>query len=457
MGWRDLSCYGSSFYETPTLDRLAAQGMRFTEAYAAAPVCSPTRASLLTGKYPARLGITNYIHKGDGAAGRVLDAPFVRELALTETAIAKPLHAAGYATWHVGKWHLGDEPFWPHAHGFDINIGGCQMGHPWNGHFSPYNIPTLPDGPDGEYLTDRLTDEAINLLREHHATGTEKPFFLNLWHYTVHTPIQAPEPLVGKYREKASALGYDRIDPIEEGDYFPMAHKKHQRIQRRKLQSDPVYAAMVENLDTNIGRLLAVLDETGQAENTVILFTSDNGGLATAEGSPTCNAPLNEGKGWMYEGGMREPLIAYWHGVTPPGALCDVPITSPDFYPTLLEIAGLPPLPEQHTDGMSFLPLLRGETPESLQNRPLFWHYPHYGNQGGTPGASVRQGDWKYIAFYEDGRGELYHLPSDISENKNQITEQPQITHRLQSLLHEWQATVSAVPPTPNPDWRGEG
>lgn len=458
MGWRDLSCYGSSFYETPNLDKLAAEGMRFTQAYAACPVCSPTRASMLSGKYPARLGVTNYIHKGvqgrDGAVGKLMDAPFVRELVLSETCVAKPLREAGYATWHVGKWHLGDEKFWPPAHGFDVNIGGCHMGHPWKGFFSPYNIPTLPDGPEGEYLTDRLTDEAVQLLRQHSQNHPEQPFFLNFWHYAVHTPIQAPEPLVEKYRAKAKEMGLDQIPAFEEGDFYPAEHKKHLRVKRRRIQSDPVYAAMVENLDTNIGRLLAVLEEIGQRENTIIFFTSDNGGLATAEGSPTCNAPLHEGKGWMYEGGTREPMLAYWQGVTTAGSECAVPITSPDFYPTLLEIAGLPPMPKQHCDGVSFAPLLKGETPESLTDRPIFWHYPHYGNQGGTPGASVRKGEWKYIEFFEDGRGELYHLPSDISESRNLIAEEPVKAEALKRLLHDWQKEVAAVFPQPNPDWQ---
>jgi arylsulfatase A-like enzyme len=457
LGWRDLSCYGSPFYETPHLDRIAAEGLRFTDAYAACPVCSPSRASLLTGKYPARLGVTNYIHDGEGARGKLLDAPFVRELRHTETSLAAALREGGYATWHVGKWHLGGEEFRPETHGFAVNVGGCHLGHPSHGYFSPYRIPTLPDGPEGEYLTDRLTGEAIRLIERHAAESPERPFFLNLWHYTVHTPIQAPEPLIAKYREKAAALGLDTVEPFEEGDWFPCEHKKSKRILRRRVQSDPVYAAMVENLDTNLGRLRAALERTGAWDDTLFVFTSDNGGLATAEGSPTCNAPLNEGKGWMYEGGTREPLIACWPGVTPPGALCDVPVTSPDLYPTLLEAAGLPPRPEQHVDGVSLAGLLRGERPDSLEMRPIFWHYPHYGNQGGTPGASVRLGVWKLIEFFEDSRRELYYLEDDPGETRDLAAESPERVETLATLLHDWLRDVGARLPASNPafvPWR---
>lgn len=445
LGWRDLGCYGSSFYETPNLDRLAAQGIRFTDAYAAAPVCSPTRASLLSGKYPATVGVTQYI--GGHAVGRLCDVPYFSALPLSEYALPTALRDhGGYQTMHVGKWHLGTSMTWPERHGFDVNIGGSEWGHPNNGYFSPYGMSTLADGPPGEYLTDRLTDEAIGLIER----AGDRPFFLNLWHYAVHTPIQAPEQLVEKYRLKAMGLGLDRIEAIEEGDFFPCEHKKNLRITRRRLQSDPAYAAMVENLDTNVGRLLDALERSGKADNTMVVFTSDNGGLSTAEGAPTCNHPLAEGKGWIYEGGNREPLIIRWPGVIQPGRVTSEPVTSPDFYPTLLEAVGLQPIPHQHVDGKSFIPLLRGD---AFERGPIFWHYPHYGNQGDSPACAIRDGDWKLIEHFEEGKLELYNLKEDLSETQNRAGECTEITHRLKTALDEWKRSVHALIPRPNPNY----
>jgi arylsulfatase A-like enzyme len=450
LGWRDLACYGSDFYETPNLDHLAAQGITFSDAYAACPVCSPTRASILTGKYPATVGVTDWIDSENWvhpARGKLIDAPYIDHLPLEEFSLAEALQACGYHTWHVGKWHLGKEDFYPQHHGFEANIGGCAWGAPINGYFSPYDIPGFENGPKGEYLTDRLTDEAIRLIEN----NDEKPFFLNLWYYTVHTPIQAKDEHIEKFKEKAQAMGLDQIDPFEIGEPFPTEHKQHLKIIRRKIQSDPVYAAMVYALDENIGRLLETLERYGMAKNTVVIFTSDNGGLATAEGSPTCNAPLAEGKGWMYEGGTREPLILRWPGVAEPGSTCEVPVTSPDFYPTILKIAGLPLRPEQHLDGVSLLPLLQGVT--SLEREAIFWHYPHYGNQGGTPGSSIRVGDIKLIYFFEDNRVELYNLRDDPGENVDISALMPDYAAQLAERLSNWRAAVEAKTPLPNPDY----
>ena len=447
LGWRDLSCYGSPFYEPPHLDRLATEGMRFTDAYAACPVCSPTRASLLTGKYPATLGLTDWIDWGGKChprRGQVVDVPYIKQLPLSEHSLARALRDGGYATWHVGKWHLGTQGFYPTDHGFDVNLGGCEWGMPCKGYWSPWGIPTLPEAAPGTYLTDHLTDKAIELIRNH--TGSEKPFFLNLWHHAVHTPIQAPPALVAKYTAKAQRLGLDKQPALAVGEPMPYVNPDHRHIVLRLIQSDPVYAAMIENLDTNIGRLLAVADE-----NTIVIFTSDNGGLATAEGSPTTNRPLAEGKGWMYEGGTREPFLVKWSGVTKPGAISAVPITSPDLYPTILAMAGLPPRPLQHVDGTSFAPVLRGAN--NFDRGPLFWHYPHYGNQGGTPGSSIRQGDWKLIEFFEDGRLELYNLRDDIGEDHNCAAEQPAIARQLHNQLVAWRDSIEAKIPQRNPDW----
>lgn len=448
LGWADLGCYGSSFYETPVLDRLAAEGMRFTDAYAAAPVCSPTRASILTGKYPARMGVTQFI--GGHLVGKLGDVPYFDRLPANEFSLARALRDGGYQTWHVGKWHLGAQrPSLPDRHGFDVNIGGTGHGYPPQGYFSPFGLTTLPDGRDGEYLTDRLTDEAIRLV-ERHGGHDRRPFFLHLSHYAVHTPTQGPAELVEKYREKAQRLGLDTVSQFEDGDYHPSWQKGNERIRRRLVQADPGYAAMVENLDTNVGRLLDALDRSGHAENTIVVFTSDNGGLATAEGSPTCNAPLAEGKGWTHDGGLRVPLIVHWPGVVNDGTVTGEPVTSTDFYPTFLEAAAMPLLPEQHKDGTSIVPALRGSP---FARGPIYWHYPHYSNQGGSPGGAIREGDWKLVVFFEDDHVELFNIREDVSEAHDlaRSGDHLAIRERLHTRLTAWQADVGATRPPVNP------
>lgn len=440
LGWRDLGCYGSTFYETPSLDRLATEGMLLTDAYAAAPVCSPTRASILTGKYPATVGVTDWI--GGHSVGRLLDVPYFHHLPLQEVSLARALAAGGYQTWHVGKWHLGTHVTWPEQHGFDVNVAGNVRGRPAS-YFSPYQMPNLEDGPAGEYLTDRLTDEAIRLIEG----AGERPYFLNLWHYAVHTPIQAPGDLIEKYRVKAERLGLNDADAIEEGEPMPGWHLRHERVQRRRFQSDAGYAAMVENLDTNIGRLLAAVDGSGRREHTLVIFTSDNGGLSTADSSPTCNAPLVEGKGWMYDGGVREPFVARWPSVIPAGSRSAEPVTSPDLYPTLMEAAGLDTPAGQQIDGVSILPLLRGEP---FQRGPIYWHYPHYGNQGGTPAAAVRDGHLKLIRFFEDDATVLFDLNVDVGETTDLSGQHPAEAQRLSGLLDAWLLRVEARVPRRN-------
>ncbi len=450
LGWKDLACSGSEFYETPNLDRLSTGAVRFTQAYAACPVCSPSRAALLTGKSPARLGITNYIHNGKGARGRLIDAPFVRQLEHSETTYASLLQAEGYATWHVGKWHLGEEEFWPNTHGFQVNVGGCHMGHPWHGYFSPYDIPTLKDGPVGEYLTDRLTDEAVALIRSHVQENPNQPFLLNMWHYAVHTPIQAPAELIDKYRQKAGDLGLPQEGALVEGEFFPVEHKRNQRVTRRIVQSDPAYAAMIENLDTNIGRLLDALEAASILNNTVVIFTSDNGGLSTAEGSPTCNLPLAEGKGWTYDGGTRVALIICGPD-SGRGISNAVPVTTMDLFATVLDYADCPLPAELQCDGVSLRPLLRGELAnQDLHERPLFWHYPHYGNQGGTPSAAVRQGDYKLIRVMETGEHRLFNLRTDPGELNDLSADEPQRVLDLATLLSDWQNAAGALYPALN-------
>jgi len=454
MGWRDLMCFGSTFYETPNIDKLASEGMSFSQAYSTSPVCSPARASLMTGKYPASVGITNWVNwfgsedEPDTAhRGKLMDVPYKHHLPKTEKTIATALRDGGYKTWHVGKWHLGGEGSLPTDHGFDINIGGNHMGAPMNGYFSPYNIPYLDNGPEGEFLTDRLTNEAINLIQKNDKT----PFYLNLWHYAVHTPIQGKKEDVEYFKKKAARLKLDQIDPMLEGEKFPFEWQKHNHVERRIIQSDPTYAALIYNLDKNIGKLIKALDEQGLTENTIILFSSDNGGLSTAEGSPTCNLPLAEGKGWMYDGGVRVPLIVKWPSMISANAVNDEVVTCADFYPTFLEAANLPLLPDQHHDGISMLPALTRQN--KLEREAVFWHYPHYANQGGTPGCAIRAGDYKLIEFFEDGRLELYDLINDISECNDLSDTMPEKRDALYKNLSEWKARVGAKIPANNPDW----
>ncbi|MGF1662637.1 MAG: sulfatase [Kineosporiaceae bacterium] len=436
LGWRDLGCYGSTFYETPVVDALAAGGVRFTAAYATSPVCSPSRASLLTGQYPATVGMTQFL--GGHAVGSLQDVPYLGHLPAHQYSLARALRDGGYRTWHVGKWHLG--PTGPREHGFDVNVAGGEAGLPPS-YTSPYGLPGLSDGPPGEYLTDRLTDEAIALVRG----CDDRPFFLNMWHYAVHIPIEAPADLVEKYRRKALALGLDPADG-EDGELMAPWHLRARRVRRRRIQSHPGYAAMLENLDANLGRLLAALAERGR--DTLVVLTSDNGGLATAEGSPTSNAPLAEGKGWLADGGLRGPLVMSRPGRLPSGATVHAPVTGTDVYPTMLAAAGLPPRPEQHRDGRSLLPLLHGE---ATGRGPVFWHYPHYSNQGGRPAAAVLDGSLKLVHHFEDGRDELFDVAADPGEADDLCHRLPGQRARLRALLDDWQLSVGALVPRPNP------
>lgn len=433
MGWADAACYGSRFHETPNIDRLAAEGMRFTNAYAAAPVCSPTRASIMTGKYPARLHITDWI-PGENRSVKLKAVPFEQQLPLSERTIAEALKAAGYTTCHVGKWHLGDAPYYPDKQGFDINIAGNNWGHPHKGYFSPYQMQNLEDGPPGEYLTDRLTGEALKFLER----NRDKPFFLNLWHYAVHEPIQAKKELVQKYEAKLAFM------PSAEGPEFSQEHDK----KNRERQSRPDYAAMIESVDAGLGRVLEKLRELRIDDRTAIIFFSDNGGLSTAGSLPTSNRPLRAGKGWLYEGGIREPLIIRWPGVTKPGRTCAAPIISTDFYPTMLEMAGLSLSPTQHMDAVSLLPLIKGNAVD-LRRRAIFWHYPHYHGSGHRPSGAVRAGDYKLIEFFEDMHVELYNLKDDLSERNDLAAKTPGKAEELRSMLHEWRRSVSAAMPEP--------
>ncbi|MEZ4826444.1 MAG: sulfatase [Bacteroidia bacterium] len=449
-GWTDAACFGSSFYETPNIDRLAAEGMRFTNAYAACPVCSPTRASIMTGKYPARLGITDWIpgrqsYRPVEAANQRIARPFRQELPLEETTIAEALKSSGYKTFFAGKWHLGGEGFWPENQGFDINKGGHEKGSPPGGYFSPYKNPRLDNGPEGENLTDRLANESMAFLE----TAGEQPFLLYLSFYTVHTPLQTWDTLEKKYEAKKTALNY--VDSLRLTDEPWMEKAREGNYKTRLVHDHPKYAGMVETLDYNIGRVMAKLKEKGLDKNTVIILMSDNGGLATAEGSPTSNLPLRAGKGWLYEGGIREPMIIKWPGVTQGGSVADQPVISTDFYPTMLEMAGIPLNPDQHPDGESLVPLLRGTG--SPERDAIFWHYHHYANQGGFPGGVVRKGKYKLIQSYEDMHTELYDLESDPGEQTDISQSNPETTRELTALLESWRQSVGAEMMDPNPEY----
>jgi arylsulfatase A-like enzyme len=440
LGQRDLACYGSTFYETPHIDQLAKTGVRLTAAYAACPVCSPTRASLITGLYPQRTGITDYIGAAQPTAWkrntRHLPAPYTTQLALEHVTIAERLRAAGYATFFGGKWHLGGDGFLPEDQGFDVNRGGTAQGGPYGGkkYFSPYGNPKLSDGPPGEHLPDRLATEAVRFMEEHR----EEPFLIWLPFYSVHTPLMARPDLADKYLAKRAGL--DKVDQF--------AAEPPRKV--RVSQDHAVYAGMVEAMDHAVGKVLQRLEELRLDQNTLVIFTSDNGGLSTSEGSPTSNQPLRAGKGWLYEGGIRTASILRFPGRLPVAAMSDLPVISCDYVPTILDACQIDRNAAQ-LDGISLLPALQpGAVP---QDRPLFWHYPHYGNQGGAPGAAVLEDGWKLIEWFEDGRLELFHIAEDASERVNLAADQPERLARLHRRLRAWQTEVGAQMSVVNPSW----
>lgn len=425
LGWTDLACFGSDLHETPHLDRLAREGMKFTQNYSACTVCSPTRAALMTGKYPARLHITDWIPGLMPDNPKLLVPDWSKQLPLSETTIAKVFQSAGWRTASIGKWHLGNEEFYPEKHGFDVNIAGLNAGSPPT-YFSPWRIKTITDGRAGDYLTDRLGEEAAGLMEK----WRDQPFFLYLPHFAVHTPIQGRADLVAKYQAK-----------LKPG----LRH------------NNPAYAAMVESLDAAVGRVLTKLDELKLAERTLVAFTADNGGLITR--GVTTNAPLRLGKASAYEGGVRVPAIVRWPSVTKPGSVSDTPVITMDWSVTLLEAAALkPPAATSATgvsgrDGVSLVPLLRGAG--APPTRDLFWHYPHHQHYqlgGAMPYGAIRRGDFKLVEHFNDMRVELYNLREDISETRDLAAAQPQRVAELRDRLHAWRKEVGAQMPSPNPN-----
>jgi arylsulfatase A-like enzyme len=424
LGAHDLGCTGSRFHRTPRLDSLAAEGMRFTQAYSACTVCSPTRAAVLTGKYPARLHLTDWIKGHPYTTAKLRPPEWTQSLPLEEQTLAERLRAHGYRTAHIGKWHLGSDGFSPEDHGFGLNLGGDHRGQPPS-YFAPYRLPRLTDGPPGEYLTDREGEEAARWIAAH----ASEPFFLYYCPHAVHTPLQAPETLQREYSNRRSGVTGS--------------------------QTNATYAAMLDRLDAAVGKILDALAQHSLTDRTLVIFTSDNGGLVLGRNPPTSNEPLRAGKGSPYEGGHRVPLLIKWPGVTRAGSTSAVPVASIDLFPTLLEALTVPDEAPARIDGLSLVPMLRDPT-ATLGREALFWHYPHYHPGGATPYAAVRAGAWKLIQYYETGRHELFNLIEDPGETMDLASAQPEQVLTLSRTLFDWQNRVRAQSPRHNPDWKPE-
>ena len=434
LGWRDLSVQGSAYYETPNIDRLAEEGMRFTDAYANAPNCAPSRAALISGQYAPRTGIytVGTAERGPAEERALIPADNETTLDLSVVTIAEVLGDAGYATGHAGKWHLGGEGFLPVDQGFKWSIAGSEAGAPPD-YFYPYKrgdqrVPGLSEGEEGEYLPERLVNESIAFIDREQ----EGPFFLYLSHYAVHTPIQARSEIVDLYRSKPSSGGHE----------------------------NPTYAAMIESLDQGVGRILTALEERGLSDNTVVIFASDNGGF----GPVTSMAPLRGSKGMLYEGGIRTPLIVRWPERVDPGSTSQIPVIGLDLYPTIAHLAGAPLLDGHTIDGVNLIPALTGSG--EIPDRDLIWHFPAYleadrsvaGIWRTTPASALRRGSYKVIYFFEEDRWELYDLMSDASEMNDLSDKKPQLTLSLGSNLKQWWKDVDAfLPLRSNPLYRQGG
>jgi len=433
LGWKDLGCYGSTFYQTPNIDRLAEEGMRFTNGYAACNVCSPTRAAIMTGKYPARLLLTQWLPSGrwSRTKNKLRAGRYISNLPLEEVTIAETLREAGYRTAFMGKWHLGTETYYyPEHQGFDVNVAGRDYGAPGS-YFYPFEgsweIPTTGkvlqkksplSGQEGDYLVDRLAEEAEKFIR----TNADKPFFLMLSHYAVHTPLQGKPDKVARYEQVPEA--------------------------RRQGKAD--YAAMVESVDDSVGRVMQTLRELKLDERTFIIFTSDNGGYAGA----TDNSPLRANKGSNYEGGIRVPVIIKWSGHIKPGSISHEPVISMDFYPTILAVTAQSLRSHQHVDGENLAPLLTGSG--GLQREAIYWHYPHYNNHPQSfPSGVIRAGDWKLIEAFETGKLSLYNLSEDLGETNDLLDDEPAKIMELHAKLRAWRKDVGADPMKSNPEYEG--
>ena len=449
LGYHDLSVMGSNYYETPNIDRIANEGMIFENGYATCQVCSPSRASIMLGTFPARHGITDWIGAKTGEdwrkAGRfnqLLPPEYEHKLSAEATTLPEAMKEGGYKTFFAGKWHLGDSTSWPENHGFDINKGGWDVGSPHGGYFAPWKNPNLESGPDGENLSMRLANETVQFIENNNPHETGQPFFAYLAFYAVHGPIQTTMEKWAKYRQKAEEAGIAETG-FEMGHFLPI----------RQVQDNPIYAGLVEAMDDAVGVVLNSLGELGLSDNTVVVFTSDNGGVAAGDAFATSNLPLRAGKGYQFEGGIREPYFIKVPGKTDGGKTTAIPATGTDFYPTILELAGLPLKPEQHLDGESLVSVLNGG---ELEERPLIWHYPHYGNQGGEPSSIIREGNWKLIHYYEDGHEELYNLSEDPGEQKDVSEYNQDLVERMSKKLFSMLDEMGACYPTKDPEYSAE-
>ncbi len=444
LGARDLSVDGSTFHETPRLDAFARSAMRFTQGYASHPVCSPTRAALMTGKNPARVRITDWIPGSSSKKHRLLGPDDRHALPLEEVTVAERLREAGYRTFFAGKWHLGGKGAFPEDQGFEINKGGHHRGSPPGGYYSPYRNPKLADGPEGEYLTDRLADETMAFLD----ASRDKPFFAFLSFYTVHTPIQAARKHIAHFDEKRDKLPETNA---------PAQVPEHSGSTKTR-QDNAAYASMVRAMDENVGRVIDRIEKLGLTDKTVVVFTSDNGGRSTLHrnGGPTSNAPLRAGKGWCYEGGIRVPFMIRAPGVTKAGTTSSTPVWSADLYPTVLALAGLDSRQGEHPDGADLTPVLRGAA-KLDRGHELVWHYPHYHGSAWTPGSSIRVGDWKLVELYDEEAVELYNLAEDPYEKRDRAQDEPARAAALRKRLRAYLESVDAQMPRPNPRARKSG
>jgi arylsulfatase A-like enzyme len=486
LGWKDVGCYGSSFYETPNIDQLAQEGVRFTNAYAACHVCSPTRASLLTGKYPATLNLTDWLTgRRDFSFQKLKNVTINQHLPYGQNTLPKILKQHGYETAIYGKWHLGEDSLSTQQQGFDVQLPNWNRGWPKEGYHFPYGMDGLETGTEGEYLTDRMTDESLKFIEK----NKEKPFFLYLSHFAVHDPIEGRPDLVEKYGAKLknskrpidppyilegrpsdkpqtsrTELNQRLQDPAYQGfEVFP-----DETVKIKQHQDNVEFAAMVESMDESMGRVLQKLKDLDLDDHTLVIFYSDNGGMSAAnfwnperrvpeteldKAFATSNLPLRAGKGWLYEGGIRVPLIIKWPGQGLQAMVSDVPVTSPDFLPTILDILRIEQ-PSIASDGLSMVPLLKGQ--DKIERDAIFWHFPHYSNHGmQSPGGAIRSGNYKLLEYYEDGTIQLFNLKDDIGEQHDLATSEPEKAQALLNKLRNWRKSIGAKIMDPNPDYNG--
>lgn len=491
MGWSDVGYEGSRFYETPVIDSFSKMGVRFSQAYAACPVCSPTRGSILTGEYPARTHLTDWLPgRKNFPFQKLEEVRSAQHLPYGQPTLPRILQENGYATAIFGKWHLGEDSASTRRQGFDLHIPHYNKGWPNETYFSPFGMEGLEGGPKGEYLTDRLTDEALKWVKQNQF----HPFFLYLAHFAVHDPIQGRGDLVVKYEKKLNHSPKEKGNPyileenpdnphplsrqaltslLNDNSYQGFSYLPDRIVKVKQHQDNPQFAAMVESVDESLGRVLAELKKLNLENNTIIIFFSDNGGMSAANfGNPhkniskcnldksysTSNLPLRGGKGWLYEGGIREPLIIYWPGEGSHGTACNVPVISTDFYSTILDMLGIHPVVngKNGIDGMSLVPLLKEqkEGTEQIKSRAIYWHWPNYSNHGEqSPGGAIRYGDYKLIEYFENYTVQLFDIKTDPGEQHDLSKQIPEKVKQLRDMLHAWRKSVGAEMPVPNPNY----